>query len=115
MEIQGSVQPEFEDVLLAFDDNFTKYGDVGAAFCLYLDGKKVVDIWAGTADDKVGRPWDEDTLTLVYSTTKGVTAICAHMLAERGVLDLDAPVVDYWPEFGKEGKSEIPVRWLLSH
>jgi CubicO group peptidase (beta-lactamase class C family) len=115
MEIHGSLQPAYEGVRRAFAANFTKHGDVGAAFCLYVDGQKVVDIWAGTADNKTDRPWAEDTLTLVYSTTKGVTAICAHMLAQRGVLDLDAPVVEYWPEFGKEGKAEIPVRWLLSH
>jgi CubicO group peptidase (beta-lactamase class C family) len=115
MECKGRVEPGFEQVRDAFTANFSRHGDVGAAFCLYVGGRIVVDIWAGTADAKTGREWDEDTLTLVYSTTKGVTAICAHLLAERGELDLDAPVVDYWPEFGQEGKERVPVRWLLSH
>jgi CubicO group peptidase (beta-lactamase class C family) len=115
MDIKGEVKPGYEGVRDAFSANFSSHGDVGAAFCLYVKGRKVVDIWAGVADVKRGRSWDENTLTLVYSTSKGVTAICAHLLAQRGQLDLDAPVVDYWPEFGQAGKSRIPVRWLLSH
>ena len=115
MEIHGDVRPGYEPVREAFRRNFEHHGDIGAACCLYVDGQKVVDIWGGVADAKEDRPWAEDTLTLVYSTTKGVTAVCAHLLAQRGELDLDAPVVEYWPEFGKEGKGDIPVRWLLSH
>jgi CubicO group peptidase (beta-lactamase class C family) len=115
MDIQGQVEPGYEAVREAFSANFSSHGDVGAAFCLYVKGRKVVDIWGGVADVKMGRRWDENTLTLVYSTSKGVTAICAHLLAQRGQLDLDARVVDYWPEFGQAGKSRIPVRWLLSH
>ena len=64
---------------------------------------------------EANRPWNKDTIVLVASTTKGATAICAHLLAQRGELDLDAPVVEYWPEFGATGKEQIPVRWLLSH
>jgi CubicO group peptidase (beta-lactamase class C family) len=115
MHAEGHVEDGFQAVQEAFEDNFVHHGDVGAAFCLYVDGRKVVDIWRGTADAKNDVPWREDTLTLVYSTTKGVTAICAHLLAQRGVLDLDAPVTAYWPEFGKEGKEAAPVRWLLGH
>jgi CubicO group peptidase (beta-lactamase class C family) len=115
MQVQGRVDPGYEGVRDAFEANFTEHGDVGAAFCLYMDGRQVVDLWGGVADARAGRPWEEDILTLVYSTTKGVTAICAHLLAQRGLLDLDAPVVEYWPEFGKQGKSGIPVRQLLSH
>src|SRR5579862_8583801 len=115
MDIEGQVEPGYEGVRDAFAANFTSHGDVGAAFCLYVKGRKVVDIWGGLADAKTGRKWDEDTLTLVYSTSKGVSAICAHLLAQRGQLDLDAPVIDYWPEFGQAGKSQVPVRWLLSH
>jgi CubicO group peptidase (beta-lactamase class C family) len=115
MEVHGEVEPGFEGVRQAFLSNFSSHGDVGAAFCLYRDGRKVVDIWGGVADAKTGQAWAGDTLTLVYSTTKGVTAICAHLLAQRGELDLDAPVVEYWPEFAPEGKARIPVRWLLSH
>jgi CubicO group peptidase (beta-lactamase class C family) len=115
MECEGRVEAGFEGIEEAFKASFTRHGDVGAAFCLYVGGRSVVDIWAGTADAKSGRPWAEDTLTLVFSTTKGVTAICAHLLAQRGELDLDAPVSDYWPEFSQEGKGQVPVRWLLCH
>ncbi len=115
MNSEGQVEPGYEGVREAFESNFSTHGDVGAAFCLYVHGRKVVDIWGGVADLKKGRKWDEDTLTLVYSTTKGVSAICAHLLAQRGQLDLDAPVIEYWPEFGQAGKAAIPVRWFLSH
>ena len=80
-----------------------------------MGGRPVVDLWGGLADSETKRPWNEDTIAQVASTTKGATAICAHMLAQRGELDLDAPVVKYWPEFGANGKDQIPVRWLLSH
>jgi CubicO group peptidase (beta-lactamase class C family) len=115
VDIAGTVANGFEPVRDAFAANFTQHGDVGAAFSLYVRGEKVVDLWGGVADDTTGRPWDEDTLQLVFSTTKGATAACAHLLAQRGELDLDAPVADYWPEFKAEGKGEIPVRWLLCH
>ena len=111
----GHVELGFETVREAFEANFDERGDVGAAFCLYVEGRPVVDIWGGVADPKSGRPWAEGTLALVYSTTKGVTAICAHLLAERGQLDLDAPVARYWPEFAAAGKETVTVRHLLSH
>ena len=113
--IHGQVEPGFEPVRDAFAANFSEHGDVGAACSVYVDGRKVVDLWGGVADAKNGRAWDEDTLTLVYSTTKGVTAICAHRLAQEGALDLDAPVRSYWPEFAAAGKEEVTVRHLLSH
>jgi CubicO group peptidase (beta-lactamase class C family) len=72
-------------------------------------------LWAGHADQARTRPWQRDTLVNVWSTTKGMTAICAHRLVEQGKLDLDAPVARYWPEFAAQGKGELPVRWLLSH
>jgi CubicO group peptidase (beta-lactamase class C family) len=115
MEIHGEVAPGFEPVRAAFTANLEQHGDVGAAFSLYKDGTKVVDLWGGVADEETGRQWAEDTLQLVFSTTKGATALCALRLVERGELDLDAPVADYWPEFKAEGKDRIPVRWLLSH
>ena len=111
----GEVAPGFEPVRAAFEENFARRGDVGAACCLYADGRKVVDLWGGLADAKRGRDWVADTLTLVYSATKGVTAIVAHLMAQQGRLDLDAPVTEYWPEFGAEGKGDTTVRWLLSH
>ena len=114
-KIDGHVAPGFERVKDAFAANFEKHGDVGAACSVYHRGKKVVDLWGGVADVASGRPWAEDNLVLVFSSTKGATAICAHLLAQRGELDLDAPVAKYWPEFAAAGKQDIPVRWLLSH
>ncbi|MFJ8912972.1 serine hydrolase domain-containing protein [Amycolatopsis sp. NPDC102389] len=90
-------------------------GEVGAACSVYVGGRQVVDLRGGLADREANRPWRKNTIVQVASTTKGATAICAHLLAQRGELDLDAPVARYWPEFGDAGKEEIPVRWLLSH
>ena len=115
VDVGGTVAPGFEGVRDAFADNFEQHGEVGAGYALYVDGKKVVDIWGGTADRATGSPYDEDTLQLVFSTTKGATAACANLLAQRGELDVDAPVAKYWPEFAQAGKAEIPVRWLLCH
>ncbi|MFE1952239.1 serine hydrolase domain-containing protein [Streptomyces sp. NPDC059524] len=113
--IGGDVAAGFEPVPEAFAENFAQHGDIGAAVCVYQDGRPVVDLWGGVADRDTGRPWERDTLQLVYSATKGATATAAHMLAQRGLLDLDAPVAKYWPEFAANGKADIPVRWLLSH
>ncbi|MFF5366525.1 serine hydrolase domain-containing protein [Streptomyces sp. NPDC013187] len=113
--IEGEVAAGFEPVREAFAANFSAHGDIGAAVCVYQYGRPVVDLWGGIADSETGRPWTRDTLQLVYSATKGATATAAHMLVERGALDLDAPVAEYWPEFAANGKADIPVRWLLSH
>lgn len=113
--INGEVAARFEPVREAFAANFDRHGDIGAAVCVYHHGQPVVDLWGGIADPDTGRPWQRDTLQLVYSATKGATATAAHLLAQRGVLELDAPVAKYWPEFAANGKAEIPVRWLLSH
>jgi CubicO group peptidase (beta-lactamase class C family) len=114
-DIGGAVDTRFEGVLDAFAANFDERGDVGAACCVYLDGHPVVDIWGGLADATVGTPWHEDTLVLVYSCTKGVTATAANLLIERGALDPDATVASYWPEFAANGKEAITVRQALSH
>jgi CubicO group peptidase (beta-lactamase class C family) len=113
--IEGDVAPGFERVRDVFRENFESNGDVGAAICVYRHGRKVVDLWGGLADAGTGRPWRRDTLQLVYSATKAATATCAHLLAQRGELDLDKPAAWYWPEFAAQGKADIPVRWLLSH
>lgn len=109
------VEEGFEAVRDVFAANFELHGDVGAAFAAYHEGRKVVDLWGGVADESTGRLWSEDSLEVVFSTTKGATAACALLLAQRGELSLDAPVAQYWPEFAAEGKGSIPVRWLLSH
>jgi CubicO group peptidase (beta-lactamase class C family) len=113
--INGEVAPGFEAVREAFVGNFERHRDIGAAVCVYRDGRPVVDLWGGVADPDTGRPWSRDTLQLVYSATKGVTATAAHVLAQRGVLDLDAPVAEYWPEFAANGKGDIEIRHLLAH
>lgn len=114
-EIGGAVQPGFEGVAEAFRTNFEQHGEVGAATAVYVGGQKVVDLWGGVADRDAGTPYTEDSLQLVFSTTKGATAACANLLVQRGDLDLDAPVAQYWPEFKAAGKGDIPVRWLLCH
>lgn len=113
-DIRGTTAEEFEEVAEVFERNFAEHGDVGAGFAVYLEGDKVIDLTGGVADGS-GRPYDEDTLQMVFSTTKGATAMCAHLLVERDELDLHAPVSQYWPEFAANGKAEVPVAWLLSH
>ena len=115
VEVQGHCDPKFRAVKEAFAGNFAVHGEVGAALAVMVDGRMVVDLWGGHADAARTRPWQEDTIVNVYSTTKGMTAICAHRLADQGLLDLDAPVARYWPEFAQAGKETLPVRYLLSH
>lgn len=115
MQIDGKVASGFEPVADAFAANFESGDEVGAACAVYVDGEEVVDIRAGLADPESGRPWDESTLALVHSTTKGVAAVCAALLVQRGDLDIDRPVADYWPEFAANGKDRLPVRMLLNH
>jgi CubicO group peptidase (beta-lactamase class C family) len=114
-DIEGETAPGFDAVRDTFAANFTDGTDLGAAVSVYLKGEKVVDLWGGVADPEENRPWRHDTLQAVYSTTKGATSACALLLAQRGALDLDAPVAEYWPEFAAAGKQDIPVRWLLTH
>ncbi len=113
--ISGHCDPRFESVRRVFTDRFEAGKEVGAAIAFTLHGEPVVDLWGGYLAGRSEREWERDTLVNTYSTTKGMTAICAHRLVEQGRLDLDAPVADYWPEFAAAGKAEIPVRWLLSH
>ena len=115
VRVQGSVAQGFEAVIEAFANNFTEHGDVGAAFALYHRGRCVVDIWGGLADPDSGKPWEQDTVVLVFSAAKGPTATCIHRLIEAGRLDIDLPVAHYWPEFGCNGKEAITTRMVLSH
>ena len=112
--IGGLVAPGFEPVHEAFAGNF-EHGEVGAACCVYADGVPVVDLVGGLADPDAGTAWTPETIALVFSTTKGATAICANRLIERGALDPDAPVADVWPEFAQNGKGGVLVRHVLSH
>ena len=114
-DLGGWVEHDFEPVLDAFAENFDERGEVGAAVCVYVDGRPVVDLWGGFADATDGKAWKPDTVTLVYSSTKGVTSVCANLLIERGRLDPDATVAQYWPEFAANGKEAITVRQVMSH
>ncbi|MCX6110288.1 MAG: serine hydrolase [Proteobacteria bacterium] len=113
--VHGHCAPGFEAVGEAFRLNFVEGGDVGASVAITWRGESVVDLWGGVADPKTGRPWQKDTVCMVWSSTKGAVALCAHMLADRGELDLDAPVARYWPQFAQNGKQDVTVAMLLSH
>src|SRR5215469_6985401 len=113
--LDGDCDRAFEKVREAFISNFENGLESGAAVTVYCRGKLVVDLAAGVRDRSTGVPYSRDTLQPVFSATKGITALAANMLADRGQLDFDIPVAFYWPEFAQAGKSEIPVRWLLTH
>ncbi len=113
--ISGNVAPEFETMRESFLSNFEQGQEIGAAVAVYHRGKAVVDLVAGLRDRVSGEPYSHETLQPVFSATKGITALAANMLAERGQLDFDAPVASHWPQFAQAGKSDIPVRWVLTH
>ncbi|MDJ0342394.1 serine hydrolase domain-containing protein [Streptomyces sp. H10-C2] len=115
VDVHGTVTDGFEPVREAFARNFELRGDRGAAFALYRDGRKVADLWAGTADPEGDEPWREDTAQVVRSATKGPAAACLLLLHQRGQLDLDAPVGTYWPAFKAAGKDRVTVRDVLAH
>ena len=112
--LHGFVHPDFSDVARSLRRILPKKGPGGAAVCVYHRGEKVVDAWGGTRDD-AGSPWQEDTLSLSFSTTKGVASTLLHVHADRGLIDYDAPVARYWPEFAEAGKQALTVRQLLCH
>jgi CubicO group peptidase (beta-lactamase class C family) len=113
--VHGVVAPGFEAVAEEFGHNLVERGEIGAAVALVVDGTPVVDLWGGLADRDRGRPWDPDTVAVIFSGTKGFVAACLLLLIERRALDLDAPVCAYWPEFAAAGKDRILVRHVVSH
>ena len=113
--VQGTYDPAFTSVADAFAANFADRGEIGASLCILADGKPVVDLWGGIATPASKAPWQQDTIVPVYSCTKAATALCLHLLADRGLVDLDAPVARYWPEFAANGKEQVTVRMLLNH
>ncbi len=115
VEIHGICDDQFKSVKEAFANNFDEGLEVGSSFAATLNGKFIIDMWAGYSDAAKTQPWNKNTIVNVYSTTKVMTAICTLMLVDRGLLDLDAPVAKYWPEFAQGGKEKLPVRYLLSH
>ncbi|OBA78480.1 esterase [Mycobacterium sp. 1164966.3] len=114
-DIHGSCAPDFVGVRAAFERNFAERKDVGAAVAVWVDGELVVNLWGGSADAAGTRPWEQNTLTTVLSGTKGMTSTCVHQLADRGELDLYAPVARYWPEFEQAGKEDITLAMVMSH
>jgi CubicO group peptidase (beta-lactamase class C family) len=113
--IDGECEPQFASVGDAFRRNFTDRGDVGAGVAVAVKGRIVVDLWGGHADAQRSRPWARDTMPNVWSTTKGVAALCFAMLVDRGQAAYDAPVSRYWPAFAAHGKGDITIAQLLSH
>lgn len=114
VEIHGECDPAFEPVRACFEQNFSELREQGAAVAVHLAGRKVVDLWAGIRE-RAGAAWTQDTLVNVYSSTKGLAALCVQHLIDRGLLDPDAYVAQYWPEFAQAGKAEITLRTLLCH
>jgi CubicO group peptidase (beta-lactamase class C family) len=112
-EVHGEVETGFAEVCDAFTANFDDGLELGASLGVYVDGREVVHLWGGTA--RPSTDWTADTVAVTFSATKGMTAACANMCIDRGLIDTDAPVASYWPEFGQAGKDMIPVRWLLTH
>lgn len=111
----GHCAPAFDAVRAAFEHNLVHGGELGASLAIEIDGECVVDLWGGWADAEGGTPWQRDTMSVVFSNTKPATALCIHLLAEAGELDLDQPVVRYWPAFAGAGKESITTRMLLDH
>ena len=113
--LHGNCDQKFEPVREALQKNFAELGDVGASVAVSLEGEMVVDLWGGHRDEAKTLPWEEDTIVNVYSTTKTMAALCALLLADRGQLDFNAKVSQYWPEFAQNGKENIEVRHFMSH
>jgi CubicO group peptidase (beta-lactamase class C family) len=113
--VEGHVSPGFEAVRAAFVENFSRRHELGGACCVYHGGAKVVDLWGGLRNKATGERWQEDTMVLVHSTTKGLAAMTMAVAHSRGWLDYDERVCTYWPEFAQQGKETITVRQLLEH
>lgn len=113
--ISGFVKPEFEAVKEAFIENFELRNELGAACCIYYKGEKVVDLWGGIRNEDTEEPWEKDTMVLVWSTTKGLSALAMALAYSQGLFDYDEPVSKYWPEFAQHGKDKITVRQLMAH
>ena len=114
-EVQGTWEPNYEGVAATLAASLEAGRDIGASVAVLVGGEPVVDIWGGFADAERTRPWERDTITNVWSTTKTMTFLCMLMLADRGELDFHAPVSRYWPEFAAAGKQSVEVRHVMGH
>ena len=115
ISLHGFYDLRFESVMKEFTQNFSERGEVGAGVAITLEGEIVVDLWGGIADAESRKPWARETMPVVWSSTKGATSICLHTLAYRGLLNLDAPVSEYWPEYGVGNKAATTVKMFLNH
>ncbi len=115
VRIEGDCHPRFAAVRDALADNFARHSEIGSAVAVYHQGEKVVDLWAGHMEPARKRAWQPDTLCLMYSIAKSMSALAIHILADEGKVDLEAPVAQYWPEFAQNGKAHVKVRQILSH
>src|SRR5437667_8739494 len=115
LHIQGYVSCGFEPVREAFAENFARRGEAGGACCAFLRGEKVVDLWGGIRNKQTGEPWEQDTMVVVHSATKGLAAMTLAIAHSRGWLNYEERVSTYWPEFAQNGKEQITVRQLLAH
>lgn len=113
--ISGHVKPGFEAVREAFVENFTRRNELGAACCIYYRGEKVVDLWGGVRKKRTSEPWEEDTMVIVFSATKGLSGLAMALANSRGLFDYDERISKYWPEFAQQGKDKITIRQLLAH
>jgi len=111
----GHYDARFAPVLDAFCENYRCEDEVGSAVCVVLDGRTVLDLWGGWRDGARTREWQHDTIVCMMSVSKGITGLAFSLLVDRGLVDIDAPVAEYWPEFAQNGKQELPVRYLLDH
>lgn len=115
IQVQGDCDASCVGVREAFIENFETRDELGAAVCVFQDGAPVVDLWGGYLDSERSQPWQDNTIVCMASVTKGMVALCLHILIERGAVDLDAPMARYWPEFAQAGKADITVRQSLGH
>lgn len=112
--VQGRCEPRFAAVREEFERNFAERGDTGGSVAVFVDGEPVVDLWGGVKDE-TGAPWEEDTLSVIFSCSKGLASMCMNMLIDRGVVDPELPVAHYWPEFAQNGKEGVTIRMSMNH
>uniref|UniRef100_A0A914PPW3 Beta-lactamase-related domain-containing protein n=1 Tax=Panagrolaimus davidi TaxID=227884 RepID=A0A914PPW3_9BILA len=116
INVEGFVAPGYERIKDAFEKNFIDgWEPEGGSLAVYHKGKLVVDIWGGYADKECRRLWKSDTITITFSSTKAMAALCIALLVDRNLLNYDDKIIKFWPEFGKNGKESITVQWILSH
>ena len=115
VQISGYCHEDFQEVAEIFAQNFDKYNEIGSSLCVVVDGETAVDIWGGYTNEQRTDEWNNETLSVAFSSTKAALALCAHILIEREELKTEDKVVKYWPEYGKKGKVETTVGMILNH